>query len=301
MKLKSMHPVVITLLSAFFILLACAPQKPDWTPVLTAEYKHAVNYAGFINERQGITIGYAGATFFTSDAGASWQAAAAGTTWCRYGLDMLSGGPYWDCGVFEAVTSTDNGKTWRPLERTGTREPEHTRYLSFVDAQNGFIATIHNVKMTENGGINWKTAIALPGDVKTIAALAAFPAAHAIGLLVMDAEGRLWSSEDKGAGWKELSSPVTGKLMNVLDSDAPLVAMRFDNTGTGIIAANVKTAEGIRCAVYRTSDSGNTWKEELVGPQEKYGNVFLSPDWKYLTVVYTTNNKLSVFKNQSDG
>jgi photosystem II stability/assembly factor-like uncharacterized protein len=302
MKLKRTYLGFISLLSALFILMACAQQKPDWVPIQTIEYKQNVNYAGFINEQQGITVGYAGATFSTQDAGASWQqAAAAGTNWCRYGLDMIPGGPYWNCGVFQSVRLTDKGKTWVPMENLGSREPDHTRYLSFIDANQGFIATIHDLKMTDNGGKNWNSTIPLPGEVKTIAAIAAVPSPHAIELFIMDAEGRLWQTEDKGNSWKELASPVAGKLMNIFDSYAPLVAMRFKNANAGIIAANVKTADGNRPVVYRTNDLGNTWKQELVAPQEKSGNVFLSPDWQYLTVVYPTDNKLSVFKNAGAG
>ena len=93
--------------------------------------------AGFHDDGFGITVGYSGDVRYTTDGGQLWTSAE-NKSWCRYGLDIVDEKTAWHCGNGGHVrASTDGGQTWQTVADFGPNQPDHCRFLSFLDAKTG--------------------------------------------------------------------------------------------------------------------------------------------------------------------
>ncbi len=108
-----------TALALFLVAAATAAfaQETAWQALIDAKAAQRVYIAGFNDDTRGITAGYAGATYYSENAGSSWTKAA-NISMCRYGLDILDGGVAVTCGNGgDNRISLDGGKTWSAMRR----------------------------------------------------------------------------------------------------------------------------------------------------------------------------------------
>lgn len=290
-------------LAAFLLLgalgaLGAAPARAaegEWRLVAVRAFEHHVIFAGFLDERSGVTVGAHGMAFYSADGGQRWEEGT-GVSSNLYALELLPDGFAWNGGNRFTRRSFNGGRSWYLGADFGDGEPDQVRQLSFADEVRGFVATATRLGVTADGGVSW-TELRLPAEVREIAAVSMALAPPRPGdtrvtlvrLLargpvvgrVLDAAGRLWRTDDGGASWREEPSPLAGKAF-LLVGRTGTVSLRFTGTGEGVLAALVKEEAGLRCRAYRLPAGQVGWKEEPV-PLTEPGTLFLSPDARLLT------------------
>ena len=96
---------------------------------------------------------------------------------------------------------------------------------------------------------------------------------------LLDENGDLWVSANRGASWTQAQSPLKVPVFESLT--APRAAMRFTAAGDGVLAV-IADEGGPKGHVYRTRDGGKTWAEEVV-PGLPASVLTVSTDAKLLT------------------
>lgn len=252
----------MTRLSGILLLAlgAAAPRATAaaWKLAGEAPVTHKASVAAFVDEKNGMTGGYAGAMYFTQDGGKTWTPGTNSSA-CRFGLEARPGAA-WSAGNHGHVrASKDGGASWTSAAAFGNPLPGHARYLSFVDAKRGLIASPTLLALTTDGGESW-TRLTPPAQLTAIAAIAISEEGGALRLRVLDEMGDLWLSVDSGKSWTQAPSPLKDPVMASMTT--PWAALRF-NGAEGVLAAFLD--EGVpRGHVYRTRDGGKTWTEEQV-------------------------------------
>jgi photosystem II stability/assembly factor-like uncharacterized protein len=250
----------------------------SWRVAREIKVEHSATLAAFIDDQNGITAGYAGQVFVTHDGGKTWSKAVNSSA-CRFGLEVLPGGAAWTAGNYGHVrVSKDGGEHWSPAASWGRNEPRQARHLSFVDAKRGLIGSQEEVAITADGGETW-TNLAIPEKAGMIAAVSLSEEGGSLRIRLLDENGALWSSGDRGTTWTQAQSPVKGPVFESMT--APRAAMRFTPAGEGVLVAMVGETEP-RGHVYRTGDGGKTWQEEA-SAELPASVVTISSDGKLLT------------------
>jgi photosystem II stability/assembly factor-like uncharacterized protein len=234
-----------------------AAAAPVWRLATEAPIAHKASVGAFVTEKDGFTAGYAGATYVTHDGGRTW-APAINSSACRFGLEARPGAAWSAGNAGDVRGSVDAGARWTALGRFGRQEPGHARFLSFLDAKRGLIATPTELGITADGGETW-TKLALPGDAGVIAAVSLGEEGGAPRLRVLDEDGALWLSQDGGKSWARAPSPLKKPVMESLST--PWAALRFVGA-EGVLAA-FEDDGGPKGHVYRTRDGGKTWTEDV--------------------------------------
>jgi photosystem II stability/assembly factor-like uncharacterized protein len=250
--------------------------------------------AGFLDETFGITVGSAGEVHYTRDGGETWPQAD-NSSLCRFGLEIVDEQLAWHCGNGGHVrVSTDGGRTWQAVTDYGPNEPNHCRFLSFLDAKIGWAATPHQLGATADGGVSWAD-VALPEDIRDIAAIAL---RTSIDGYLLDVAGNLFVTEDGGDSWSLLASGLIpeGKEL-LLGSSAPAAATRFPDADRGLVALSLKGKEGVAIVTVHTADGGQTWGYE--GALATFGAPYLTRDGTMLTII-GLSNKVTVLRYQGD-
>ncbi len=250
----------LTSLAAALAIAAGAPRAaaaaPAWRLAAEAPIAHKASVAAFVTTTQGYTAGYAGATYVTRDGGTTWTPAVNSSA-CRFGLEALPGAA-WSAGNGGDVRgSRDGGGRWTALGRFGRQEPGHARYLSFLDARRGLIASPTELGLTADGGETW-TKLSPPADAGPIAAVSVAEEGGALRLRLLDEDGALWRSDDGGTAWTRAPSPLKKPVMESVAT--PWAALRF--TGAEGVLVAFEDDGGPKGHVYRSRDGGKTWTED---------------------------------------
>lgn len=251
-----------------------------------------MNYAGFLNESLGITVGYSAEIHYSKDGGKTWPNGN-NNSMCLFGLEILDQAYAWTCGNDGQVRITENsGETWKSISSFGGMEPYQPKFISFCDVNNGLIANCSKMGITSDGGKQWQT-IKNPDNLKKVAAVHVLSPTESY---VLSADAVLFITRDNGKTWQLIPVDLKGRKTNISNSseDFPTCAMRFTSPNDGVIAALcTKPKEGL--LVLRTVDGGQTWNEDKTPDDIKTGKaVFLSRNGKLLTL--KTNRKITVLE-----
>ena len=147
-----------------------------------------------------------------------------------------------------------------------------------MDGKRGLIGSPEELAFTADGGESW-TGLPVPAKVGMIAAVSLSEEAGALRVRLLDENGDLWTSDDRGATWAQLQRPFKAPVFESMT--APRAAMRFTPGGEGVVAVILDEGSP-KGHVYRTRDAGKTWQEEpLAGFPVSV--VTLSSDGKLLT------------------
>ncbi len=252
------------------------PQAGPWHVIRRTQYEQSIYQAGFLDDSFGIMVGYSGAVYYSGDGGQTWSPGK-NTSFCRFGLDIVDQQTAWNCGNAGHVrVSTDGGKNWQAVENFGGSEPDHCRFLSFLDARTGWAATPQLLGATADGGATWKT-LALPKGIKDVAAIALRTATEGY---LLDTSGAVFITTDGGKTWTARSlGLVNNEKLTV--ARAPAAVIRFTDAQTGMVVFALKA--GVFSA--RTSDGGRTWKQEPVAITYNAPTLYLAHDGLTLTAI----------------
>jgi photosystem II stability/assembly factor-like uncharacterized protein len=270
-------------LGLFFMMslgiLSANESNASWKTITQFEVKHTYNLVGFLNDSYGITVGYGGECHYTNDGGKTWPRAE-NKSFCRFGLEILDETHAWHSGNAGQVgASNDGGKTWHLVDGFGGGEPEHCRYISFNNAQTGWIASDKVLGSTTDGGQNWSN-VKLPEKLTQISAIAGL-SNEAVYLLDTNKPGGvLFYTNDSGQHWSSLPLGLKEQCYPVSPTQFP-AAMRFFDKEHGMIIANCK---GYQLWELDTNDGGKTWRRNVIPGPRPTGSLFLAPDGKTLTI-----------------
>lgn len=287
MKLKKFLST-ICIISLGLCMAGCGEAKPDFEIIKTVKITHKTTYAGFNNEKLGMTVGYAGEIHYTTDIGESWPKSE-NNSFCRFGLEIVNDEIAYHCGNAGHVRkSSDGGKTWKEVSDYGDYEPDQCRYLSFFDDKNGWIAAPNKLGVTNDGGSTWSD-IKLPDNIGNISCIELLN--EKTGYLI-DENKNMYITKDDGKTWEN-------KKINIEDIDAsinasPMIAMKFLDENIGYIYYRTS---GKMLAGISTKDGGKTWEQELL-PEVKVGSLYMSNDAKYITVTSTFGDELTLLKRK---
>jgi photosystem II stability/assembly factor-like uncharacterized protein len=286
----------ITIAFAFALTAVAAfGQTSAWQPIVDSKPTQRVNIAGFIDEKRGVTAGYAGATYYTEDSGGSWIKASSASL-CRYGLEIVDDGAAITCGQGgDNRVSLDGWRTWKAMRTYGPSEPDHFRFLSFPEVKTGWAAGPSQLSSTQDSGATWSD-IKPPRDADRIAAIDLLPGERGDAGFLLDSSGALHLTEDGGATWSSEAISVLGVQLSYTSTMTwgPSAALRFKNREEGILIAYRASPEPAWVAL-STADGGATWKvEELTNQLGPASSVYLSRDGRYATLYYS--HRILAFK-----
>ncbi len=274
MTSKAVRLVTLSVL----LSIPLAGRAAGWRLAGEIPVTHRATLAAVVDDRNGITAGYAGAMFVTHDGGKTWTPGVNSSA-CRFGLEALPGGAAWTAGNLGHVrVSKDGGEHWTAAATWGRSEPRQARHFSFVDANRGLIGSQEELAYTADAGESW-TNLTVPAKAGMIAAVSLSEEAGALRIRLLDENGDLWASDDRGATWKAAPRPFQGPVFESMT--APRAAMRFTAGGEGVLAAMLDQG-GPKAHVYRTRDGGKSWQEEAIAGLPP-SVVTLSSDGKLLT------------------
>lgn len=282
-KWSALLMIVMLLFAAGNVL--ANPETASWQQAFKIDVTETYNMVGFQNENFGITVGYGGEVHYTNDGGKSWPRAA-NDSLCRFGLDIVDEQIAWNCGNGGHIRlSTDGGKNWRGVQSFGSTEPSHCRYMSFLDAQTGWVASPYLLGVTSDGGQKW-SEIKLPKEAGEIAAICLRTVACGY---LLDDKGMVYITEDGGRSWKIQSLGLKNVKLTIMR--APFAAIRFTSADEGIVVFSDQV-KGI-WALF-TQDGGKTWRKEKVS--DDTGTIYLSRDGKFLTIAGFVDISVTLYK-----
>jgi photosystem II stability/assembly factor-like uncharacterized protein len=276
---ESTRPVTVipfTPTSTSMVVPSQTPNTGPWQVVLHLQYVDSIYQAGFLDSEFGIMVGYSGVVDYTTDGGKTWSRGK-NTSWCRFGLDIVSREIAWNCGNGGHVRlSTDGGKNWQAVTDFGGNEPDHCRLLSFLDAHTGWAATPKMLGATTDGGTSWKE-ITLPKEIKEISAINLRTISEGY---LLDTAGIIFVTSDGGQTWSTRSLGLTDSEKLSI-AFAPTAAMRFLDSNKGMVIFELNDA----VISARTDDGGQTWKRDPVEIPYKAATLYLSRDGITLTAI----------------
>jgi photosystem II stability/assembly factor-like uncharacterized protein len=283
--MKNMWVILIIL---GIVLQGCS----KWSVVNQSKVDFKVTVAGFGDEDNGITAGYAGECHYTTDGGRTWQNGA-NNSYCRFGLEIINNSAAYHCGNAGHVRfSADGGKTWQPAADFGEMVPKQCRYLSFSDSKTGWIASARLLAVTTDQGASWKE-LALPEGIGGIKAIDTWSENHGC---ILDNKYDIYFTEDGGKTWERQNMQIHTEGIDKTIGRAPNTAMRFTDRNRGSIIALATPQEETKLIEISTTDGGKTWTEEKlpIGAFES-SVLFFSRNASILTV-YDVVNGITVIK-----
>lgn len=288
----SISRLVLFLSLTLWLLTACqGPSSNPWIVVGEYNVHHSVMTAGFLNESYGITGGVIGYMYHTMDGGKSWVEDVNSSD-CRYGMEILDQEHAWTCGGMTHVRrSEDGGFTWQEAAPFGLVRDGPCRLMSFVDPQNGWLASAHHMGVTADGAESWQI-MEEPEGTEYIVGIGLYTPQHGY---VMNSSGNLYHTTDDGVHWS-LVSNLKPEGWEFPKSVYAVVTMRFADAEHGTIVMHLKQGEKEQVVAYHTVDAGQTWTSEPVHVPP--GPLYLSHDGRLLTVI-TGPNMMTVLRYNS--
>jgi photosystem II stability/assembly factor-like uncharacterized protein len=228
----------------------------SWTTLATQTSASLID-ASFASPQVGYALDANGGLQLTSNGGASWRTLDPGTTVPAKAVAAVSPnavllvGPV---GVFRSVA----GGRFDPVSGAAVAKA----HLQDVDVAGSatFAFGPHALISSSNGGARW-SALRLPlanrRGVSRIAIRSVCFVSAASGYL-LDAQGRLWHTGNRGRRWSELLATGT--------SDAASVV--FTDSRHGFITVPSFGGDSSHAYVLRTADGGASWHPQLIAAGE---------------------------------
>ena len=231
-----------------------------------------------------VAVGHGGTIVQTSDAGATWQVVASGTTTDLHAVAFgPSGSTVIAVGAEGAVHSHDNGKTWNI-----TKLPENIQPLRAVGAFNrasstnvDFLAAGDNgeVLLSEDLGGNWtRLDVGTRADLRVVGLSAApgatgatFMVAGAAGIArkMLDEHGKSWGPHDLAltADIVHISSDYQWQL--AVDGSVVLESEAFPPV-TAVPTGSLEAIDGLWFEAYAVGTSGTIVHLSVESPKCRY-------------------------------
>lgn len=260
--------------------------NPTWKLTSEPVDLFSRNMVGFFNEKCGISVGLGGEIHYTIDGGKTWDLSS-NSSLCLFGLNIVNTKVAYASGNGSTVLKTmDGGKNWRGVSCFGQSEPNHPRYLSFVDENTGWIATANKFEYnsktlflgsTKDGGNTWDNII-VPEEIEEI--LAIYLRTPDNGYII-DNKNNLYLTKDGGKTF--IKQPLNLKDLYPSAKFEQRVVLNFTDENNAFIAYMNKD---YKIQAVRSSDGVKTWTSEAF-PDLNNGALYLSQDGKFLTLTYT--------------
>jgi photosystem II stability/assembly factor-like uncharacterized protein len=203
----------------------------------------------------GADVGYAlddrGGLFRTANGGQSWQTLDPGTTAAPRALAAPAGDTVLVAGPTGVRRQVGGGR----FDAVSDRDVARAR-LDRLDTGSGVVAASgpQALAVSPDRGRTWRK-VALPNpthrrrnplrlrDADVIDARRAF---------VLDATGRVWSTQSGGRRWTEIAATGTDQA----------IGLAFGSAGDGYVTLSRYAADRGSAVVLRTSDGGRTWRPQ---------------------------------------
>jgi photosystem II stability/assembly factor-like uncharacterized protein len=267
---------------------AAPTEKPEpWVLLQSNQAPPLIQLAGFYDAAYGIVISDDSRVLFTEDGGANWQPSSI-SSFQLFGLDIVDRNTAWTCGNGTLQVTSDGAKTWQAEADFGAHFPDQCRFLSFLDAQTGWAATSTRLVTTTDGAAGLTDGV-LPEGADRIAAISLYEIGN--GYLLAQS-GDLFFTADNAQTWKAAGT-LPLKDIAIADKNPPVAAMRFTDSGHGIIVIPSAGGGSSRVTAFHTSDGGAAWTQETV--TDVFGFPVIAHDGKTLTL-YTITSKILVYQ-----
>jgi photosystem II stability/assembly factor-like uncharacterized protein len=288
---KKMTLLILLILSIIITTCGCdkkvqtlaKPSNPSWKVSSIIQTAYPNNISCFVNKNVGVTVGLSGEVHYTKNCGKDWMAGS-NSSLCLFGIYMLNDKIGWACGNGSYVIKTTNGgSSWRSISSFGEHEPNHPRYLSFVDENTGWIATATEfnsngksmmLSSTKDSGKTW-SVVNLPKDINKIVAINLRTNNDGY---ILDKSGNLYITADGGKSFNKQPLNIEDAFFTL--NYAPYVALKFSDEKNAFIAYSNKNG---KLQTARSNDGGKIWVKENI-PDLSMGALSLSPDGKVLTL-----------------
>lgn len=270
--------------------LATAAGPATWKLAREVPVAQGTVVVAYLDDRHGFTTGCHAQMHRSVDGGESWSPGWARET-CRYGMEAVPGlivNVGWGGDV---RLSPDVGVHYERGGRFGDSYPHHARHLSFLDARRGLVATDEDVGLTTDGARTWERLLP-PEQAARVAAVSLAEEQGHLVLRLLDEDGDLWRSDDRGETWAGVATPVRHPVFK--STKGPMAALRFRGA-EGILAASLD--DGVLAGhVFRTRDGGKTWSEEPVSEPFHGATLTLSADGTILSALEGEGTTVKVYR-----
>lgn len=251
-----------------------AETQPLVETLWSLQYETTFDYKAYSSAFQtkdlGLVVGYVGEVHTTTDGGVNWPQSDNQSS-CMYSLDFVDSNIIFTCGnngnVFK---STDGGKTFTTLGVFTEESPIKLYDISFLDENNGIIASQERMEITNDGGVTWT-------EVEQSKLIAGILMVSPMEFYYIGSDYCLYKTVDSGSTWEVI--PLNLPLEKDYNNSAQSFAIYKDGDNAFTLYCTQKSTKLLKS--YSTTDNCATWTEnampEVVGPAiinlNKEGNV----------------------------
>ncbi|MBN1409299.1 MAG: hypothetical protein JW969_00545 [Spirochaetales bacterium] len=275
--------LAVSLVMILTFMLICLSCKDGWK--VAAEYdvkkdimpakdqrNFGVTGINFLGKNFGIAMGGMGYYFYMHEKDA-WKMSESSFGMSMFALEIVDEQYAFSSGKGKLVCRTDDGGiTWNQVGSF-----LNGKYLSFIDRNNGWIASEKQLAKTEDGGVTFQE-LTLPENCKKIRAINLLDSRNGY---LFDSDGKLYFTPDGGANWEERGMCVDPSVMVKRDTESPVTAMRFSDAETGMLITWVMEPEKKWMAL-ATENGGKSWDvQKMDGP---FGSIYITRDNNSVTI-----------------
>lgn len=256
--------------------------------ILPKEKKLNTRFVGFYDDSFGISTAKYGILYYTTDGGETWTAGR-NTSACIAGLEIIDkNNAFITANNSQVRVSKDGGASWEAVPDFGDMANEHCRYLSFIDANTGWIANKKEVGFTIDGGLSW-AKINTPASMSDISAIWLNTTQE--GYILSNA-GILYSTMDGGATWTESNMGINGMYLLV----CPTAVLRVQDQQSFQIVAFIDNGTEKGYYYFSTTDGGNSWEKCECIKEGEQGFLHLNRDGSMLTITDDKDKTIMLYE-----